>query len=254
MNKYARAIIRAIPTPLRSALNRIVYFGSKRHCPVCGRNARVFLRTGVARRADARCPYCNSVERHRMLWRYLQEKTDFFRSRGAKLLHVAAEDCFEPRFRKLLGAGYTSADFMKPADVKMDIQNIQFPDATLDTVFCSHVLEQVPDARQATTEICRVLKPTGWAILMVPITVDRTIEDPSITDPKERLRLFGQHDHVRAYGPDFVNRLHEAGFGVTETKAADFLSAPEIERIAVSHPMTGEVFHCTKPRQPAVTK
>jgi hypothetical protein len=246
MNKFLRAIIRAIPKPVRRAIDRVAFFGNRRHCPVCGRSARMFLRTGVARRPDARCPFCNSVERHRMLWRYLQEETDFFRNRDARMLHVAAEDCFEPRFRQQLGAGYTSADFMKPADVKMDVQNIQFPDATFDIVFCSHVLEHVPDDRKAMREMHRVLKPAGWAIIMVPITAAQTFEDPSVTDPQERLRLFGQHDHVRCYGPDFVDRLEDAGFNVVVTRAADFLTAGEIERIAASHPMTGEVFHCTK--------
>jgi ubiquinone/menaquinone biosynthesis C-methylase UbiE len=165
---------------------------------------------------------------------------------GATMLHFAAEACFESRFRSIIGAGYMTADLMRPADMKIDITDIQLPENSFDIVYCSHVLEHVPDDRRAMREICRVLKPNGWAILMVPITAEKTVEDPSITDPHERLRLFGQDDHVRAYGPDFVERLEEAGFDVTVTRADDFLSSEEIDRIGVRDAMTGEVYLCTK--------
>jgi SAM-dependent methyltransferase len=181
------------------------------------------------------------------LWRFLEEKTDFFQLRDVRMLHVAPEALLETRFRKQLGAGYLSADFLQPADVKMDITDIQYPEDSFDVVYCSHVLEHVPDDRQAMRELCRVLKPSGWAILLVPVTVDSTIEDPTITDPQERLRLFGQDDHVRRYGPDFVDRLREAGFNVTTTSAADFLSLEERSRIAVDQPAAGDVFYCRKP-------
>lgn len=159
---------------------------------------------------------------------------------------MSGEPCFERRFRRQIGAGYLTADLLLPADEKMDITGIQHPDDSFDVVYCSHVLEHVPDDRKAMREFYRVLKPSGWAIFMIPITVDKTVEDPTITDPQERLRLFGQDDHVRRYGPDFVDRLQEAGFSVTVTSAKGFLSAAEIGRIAVAHVLTGDVFHCTR--------
>lgn len=181
-----------------------------------------------------------------MVWRFLEEKTDFFESSNKRMLHIAPEKCFEPRFRKQIGSGYLTADLMQPADVKMDITDIQYPDDTFDIVYCSHVLEHVPDDRKAMREFFRVLKPSGWAILMVPISAEKTVEDPSITDPQERLRLFGQNDHVRRYGPDFVDRLKEAGFNVKSIGPEDFLSAEEIERIAAWRKYTGEIYYCTK--------
>ena len=71
---------------------------------------------------------------------------------------------------------------------------------SFDVLFCSHVLEHVRDDRKAMSEMFRVLKPGGWAVIQVPIATHRTIEDPSITDPRERERLYCQSDHVRLYG------------------------------------------------------
>ncbi len=128
----------------------------------------------------------------------------------------------------------------------MDIHDIQYPDDVFDVIYCSHVLEHVADDRQAMREFYRVLKPNGWAILMVPITADKTFEDPFLTDPAERLRLFGQEDHVRRYGPDFADRIQEAGFRVEIVGASDLMHEHQIRRMAVNESMTGEVFHCTK--------
>jgi predicted SAM-dependent methyltransferase len=112
-------------------------------------------------------------------------------------------------------------------------------------VYCSHVLEHVPDDRKALREFHRVLKRDGWAIILVPITVSRTIEDPHETDPKERLRRFGQDDHVRRYGPDFLDRLRAAGFKVKVVRVADVVSEADMNQIALT-PATGDIYYCTK--------
>ena len=247
VKRLVRAVLRRAPKPLSDCLERIAYYGNRFYCPVCGRSARTNRSYGVDMwRPHARCPFCDSLERHRLVWRFLELKTNFFQSAGKQMLHIAAEKCFEPKFRKLIGKGYVTADLMEPADVKMDITDIQYPDQTFDIVYCSHVLEHVPDDRKAMREFFRVLKPTGWAILMVPISAERTVEDPSITDPQERLRLFGQDDHVRRYGPDFADRLKEAGFTAQAIGPEDILSAEEIERIAVRHDYTGDIYYCMK--------
>jgi SAM-dependent methyltransferase len=159
---------------------------------------------------------------------------------------VAPERCFVPHLRPILGTGYVTADLQNPADFQWDVTAIPQPDASFDVIYCSHVLEHVLADRKAMSEFYRVLKPGGWAVLNVPITDERTFEDPTVTDPAERLRLFGQKDHVRRYGPDYVDRLREAGFHVEVFTPADLFSAAEIERLALGTNAAGEVFYCTK--------
>jgi SAM-dependent methyltransferase len=162
------------------------------------------------------------------------------------MLHVAPESCFISRFKQAIGNGYLTADlFSKAVDVKMDICDIHYPDNTFDIIYCSHVLEHVPDDRKAMSEFQRVLKPDGWAVLLVPITAKQTVEDPSITDPHERSRVFGQEDHVRCYGPDYIERLRAAGFNVDCIKPVDFVSVNEIEHMGITE-AAGELYYCHK--------
>jgi len=127
----------------------------------------------------------------------------------------------------------------------MDITDIQYPDKTFDVIYCSHVLEHITDDKGAIREFYRVLKSDGWAILLVPITADKTFEDPSVTDQAERLKLFGQEDHVRRYGPDYVERLEEAGFNVKVTYPSDLLQIEDITRMGITN-AAGAIYYCTK--------
>ncbi|MBI3831903.1 MAG: methyltransferase domain-containing protein [Planctomycetes bacterium] len=220
--------------------------GMSRYCPVCGMPSRKFSAYGLAQRPDAQCMYCGAVERHRLVWLYWKMKTDLFDGRPKKMLHVAPEPAFEGLLRRRLGAGYLTADlFDARAMVKMDVGKIQYPNETFDVVYCSNVLEHVPDDRQALREFLRVLKPDGWAIVQVPVVAERTFEDPAITAPAERLKAYGQADHVRIYGPDFIERLKEAGFKVRVTALSDFLSPKETVRMGITK-HAGEIYYCTK--------
>lgn len=224
----------------------IWYRGTARWCPVCGWSSRKFREHGFPVRQDARCARCGSMERHRLVWLYFAARTDLFDGKPKRVLHVAPEQCFEARLRKRLGAGYLSADLLDPHVIeRMDITAIQHPDETFDVIYCSHVLEHVPQDRLALSEFRRVLKKTGWAILLVPITAEKTFEDPTVTDPAERLRLFGQDDHVRRYGPDYVDRLRQAGFEVGITRLSDFVPAAEVTRLGLSS-VAGEIYHCRR--------
>jgi SAM-dependent methyltransferase len=234
----------------RQFLRTIPYWGTARWCPVCEHRANRFTRFKHHPNREGMCVFCRSLERHRFFWLYAQAHTDLFDGRRKRVLHVAPEPCFVGQLRRRLGNGYLTADLMSPrAMVKMDITAIQFPDATFDVIYCSHVLEHVPDDRRAMREFCRVLKPDGWAILLVPITATQTFEDPSVVDPAERLRLFGQEDHVRRYGPDYVDRLQDAGFNVSETKVPDLFSEEEARRLGIVHG-AGSIHHCTKRKSP----
>ena len=148
-----------------------------------------------------------------MIYLYLRRRTDFFGRQRKRLLHVAPERQMSHLFRQERSVDYLSADLSSAlAMEKMDITDIQYPSNSFDVIYCSHVLEHIPNDRQAMRELCRVLRPDGWAILQVPILVESTLEDPTVTSPEERERLYGQHDHVRAYGLDYKDRLVEAGF------------------------------------------
>jgi SAM-dependent methyltransferase len=190
--------------------------------------------------------YCNSLERHRLVWLYFERMTNLFDGVPKKMLHVAPEPMLQGLLKERLGSGYLTGDLFSPAAmVRMDITDIQYGAEEFDVIYCSHVLEHVSDDRRAMREFWRVLNPHGWAVLLVPMGTGRTFEDPSVTDPAERARLFGQEDHVRAYGPDYVDRLGEAGFQVRVTKPADFLSAREIVHMGITD-AAGEVYCCTK--------
>lgn len=248
-----RSLARRLPGPatrslmsLRSAVRPLGYYVRSRFCPVCEVPTGEFAAAGVVPRDDALCRSCGALERHRLAWLFLKERTDLFDGRPKRMLHVAPEPCFESRLRRHLGAGYLTADLEgSGAMVRMDITDIQYPDETFDVIFCSHVLEHVPDDRKAMRECARVLKRDGWALMLVPITADRTFEDPSVTDPDERLRLFGQEDHVRRYGPDYVDRLRDSGFRVETTGTGDLVTPRQATRMGLT-PASGEIHFCTK--------
>lgn len=128
---------------------------------------------------------------------------------------------------------YTTTDLNSPlADVKADICDLPFKDHSFDFILCNHVLEHIPDDTKAMQEIYRVLKPGGTAILQIPQDLSRetTFEDDSITDPKERARIFGQYDHVRVYGRDYFNKLRRLGFEVKEIAYSSQLPKDTIDR------------------------
>lgn len=216
----------------------VFYIGNKKECTVCNRKFRRFLPYGrIVKRENALCPSCLSLERHRLMWLFLKNKTDFFTAE-LKVLHVAPEYCFIKRFKALPNLDYITGDLESPlADVKMDIREIPFDDNTFDVAICNHTLEHVDEDLKAMKEFYRVLKPGGWAILNSPINEKRdvTYEDFSITDPKEREKHFGQRDHVREYGLDYTDRLAASGFSVNTQDIIKDLSAEEVERYALFH-------------------
>ncbi len=224
----------------------IPYRGEGRFCSVCKRTSRKFRPYGDPPRMEAQCAHCGSLERHRLVSAFFEEHTDLYDGREKYMLHVAPEQCLEPNLNRRLGKGYLTADFADPrAMVKMDITDIQYPDESFDVIYCSHVLEHVPEDVKAMKELCRVLKSTGWAILLVPITASETFENPSITDPVERRRLFGQEDHVRCYGPDYLDRLKSAGFHVDVHTPERLASPDDITRFGFNS-AAGEIYFCTK--------
>jgi SAM-dependent methyltransferase len=183
-------------------------------CPLCG-NKSHFTPFGLTPRANAQCSICGSLERHRIAWLFLRRMTDLFAPLPRVMLHVAAEKCLSKHLSKLPHLRYLPIDIKSTAaELRIDITKMPYQNGSIDVTFCSHVLEHIDDDRKAMSEVRRTLSPRGWAVFIVPITASRTMEDPSIRDPKQRTQIFGQWDHVRRYGPDFEGRLRESGFRV----------------------------------------
>ncbi|MCG8236548.1 class I SAM-dependent methyltransferase [Tenacibaculum finnmarkense] len=220
--------------------------------PIDGKSFRKFLPYGYGiQRENALSPSTLSLERHRLLWLYLQNETSFLSSDNSKnsensskklkVLHIAPEQCFLDIFRKQKNLDYITADLESPiADVKADICDLPFKDNEFDVVFCNHVLEHITDDTKAMQELYRVLKVGGFGIFQIPqdLSREKTFEDDSITDEKERTKIFGQYDHVRVYGRDYFDKLRSIGFKVDEVDFTKKITPEKLERFAL---MKGEI-------------
>lgn len=247
-------VLRFVPRPLLQRVSHWVlrvwaFFlkGNQVECTVCGSTFTKFLPYGrLTVRDNALCPHCLALERHRLMYLYLKQKTNFF-SAPLKVLHVAPEYCFIDRFEAMKNLDYITADIESPlAKVKMDIHQIPFEANTFDVAFCNHVLEHVDDYVKATSELHRVLKPGGWAIIQSPQDWSRphTYEDPSITDPKEREKHFWQNDHLRLFGQDYGQELQKGGFDVVEDRFVMEMSPELVQRFGL--PKEEIIYLCKK--------
>lgn len=235
-----KTILNNIPRPVLIRLSLLgrplfAFFlrGNRYTDPINGKSYRKFLPYGYATlRENVLSPGTLSLERHRLLWLYLKNETSIF-SDSLKVLHFAPEQAFYKRFRKNKNWDYTTTDLNSPiADVKADICDLPFQENEFDLIICNHVLEHIPDDTKAMQELYRILKPGGTAILQVPYQANRetTFEDNTITDSKERTRIFGQYDHVRVYGMDYFEKLKSIGFKVEAIDYTQKLSENEIEK------------------------
>lgn len=222
MKKIVHFFLNKIPRPLLINLSiflrPVIYLffkGDQFQDPIDGKSYRKFLPYGYGKqRENALSPGTLSLERHRQMWLYLQNETDFF-TKNYKVLHIAPEQEFLRKFKKMKNLDYISADLFSPiVDVKADILHLPFENESFDVIFCNHVLEHIEDDRKAMSELFRVMKKGGWGIVQVPMknSLEKTYEDFAIKDPKERQKHFGQYDHVRWYGMDYFDRLKSVGF------------------------------------------
>lgn len=244
MKKLFKLILNIIPRPILIRLSYIIrpilaFFlkGNKFTDPIDGKSFKTFLPYGYGnQRNNVLSPSTLSLERHRLLWLYLQNETKFF-SENLKVLHFAPEQAFYKRFRSMNNLDYVTTDLNSPlADVKADICNLPFKDNEFDVILCNHVLEHIPDDKKAMQELYRVLKVGGMGILQIPqdLSREKTFEDNSITDKKERAKIFGQYDHVRIYGLDYFSKLKSIGFKVEEVDYTTEFSKSEIDKYCLA--------------------
>ncbi len=244
MKRAFKYFLNLLPRPVLINLSYLVrpllalfLRGSRYTDPIDGKSFRKFLPYGyVNPRENVLSPSTLSLERHRLLWLFLKKETSFF-SQPAKVLHFAPEQAFYKRFRKLSHLDYTTTDLNSPlADVRADICALPFETNTFDVVLCNHVLEHIPDDQKAMEELYRIMKPGGWGVFQVPQDLKRstTFEDDSITDKKERARIFGQYDHVRIYGYDYFDKLRSAGFQVEEINLTSNMPVSEVDQFRLA--------------------
>lgn len=213
-----------------------LYRGDRLECPCCGGRFRKLRKQSG--RPNARCPRCESLERHRVQWLYLRDRTDLFEARH-ELLHFAAEPAFEPKLLAMPNLRYVSADLYPKNEhqEKVDITDMPFEDGSFDVCLCNHVFGEVPDDRAAMAEIFRVLRPGGRLI-------SQTAWDPDLPETMEnapsavhaRVPKGGEQPvgaNIRRYGRDFEDRLGEAGFQVEVIRYVESLDAATVERHAL---------------------
>jgi predicted SAM-dependent methyltransferase len=190
------------------------------------------------------CPSCDSWERHRFAYHTLK---DTLAKHADKTLHFAPEQCIETWLRSI-SKEYLSVDLTSPSAMEhMDITNLRLEDSRFSLLWCCHVLEHIENDRKAMAELFRVLRPSGVAVIMVPIYGTTTYENPEVRSPADRLKHFKQEDHVRLYGLDIENRLQDTGFKVDVLHVSD-ISIESVKSLGLEYPSTNEIFLCTKPQ------
>jgi Methyltransferase domain len=222
-------------------LSAFALSGQGRECPCCGSHFRRMSRRRLSGWGGI-CPRCRSHPRHRAIALLLAKGN----LPGGRLLHFAPEPLLDPVFERQRGLERVTADLYAPADLRLDISDMDLPDGSFDLILCSHVLEHVPDDLAAISELRRVLAKGGLALVLVPYRADRpTYEDPSISSPLDRMQAFGQHDHVRIYGTDLADRLRAGGFEVEDRTVADLFERATVERCELE--AAEHLFFCRAP-------
>ena len=236
LKKFSRPVLQKISKPIFIIVS-LLYKGNKVTCPICKIKLKKFFPYGRNIRDNALCPNCLSLERHRLMYLYLKNETNFFK-KELNVLHIAPEQCFISIFKNSKNINYTSGDLFSPlADIKMDIHKMPFKNDTFDIILCNHVLEHVNDDIKALKEIIRVMKKGGFSILQVPFYYplpNKTQEDKSIINASEREKAYGQSDHLRKYGKDYKKRLSSVGFKVDVNEYIKKLSIEKQKKYGLS--------------------
>jgi len=225
-----------------------LYRGNNFECNCCGRKFRKLGPKGNIVRKNAKCPYCGSLERHRVLFFYLENETNLFTKKNCKLLYFAPENCFMQKFKQSAFIDFIDADINPNyANYVFNIESIPYPNEYFNYIICSHVLGHVSNEQKAIEELYRVLKPEGQALIMTLIdkTIEKTYEDSSISTPEERLKYYSESDLARLHGLDFAQRLSHC-FKVDEIDYRKNFDDDIQKRFALGDGSREIIFNCTK--------
>lgn len=234
---------------LRRSASPVIWAGSAVHCPVCDRSFRAFRPAGKrrSRRDNAICPYCAARERDRLTFLFLVDADG--PAPGSPILHIAPEACLQSRLRQMAADVYLTADLIRTdVDKRFDLMAIPYADATFHAVYCSHVLQDVADDIAAMTELFRILKPGGWAILNVPVTAEVSVDHRTAPLYAGSERDQRPPEYLRTYGKDFPQRMASVGFEVREIRPDDLVDDAARHRLGIATSACGSIYFGTKPQ------
>lgn len=207
------------------------------YCPIDNKKIKLFIKA----RNNFLSPLNGANARQRLVWLYLKNELDIFKKKY-KLLHIAPELCYFEKLSKFENINYFPGDKMvngysnQKGVLDLDITQIDFKSNFFDIIICNHVLEHIDDDKTAISEMYRVLNKGGKAIITVPINekINKTYENKLVKTASERIKHFGQWDHVRWYGLDIKERISKAGFKVELNRYSNKFSKKEILRQGLS--------------------
>lgn len=188
------------------------YKGDKHQCNICNFQLSAFVQ--LSNINEKLCPKCGCLPRTRRLFQLLETEIGL---NGKSILHFSPPKGFAQKIKASHPAQYTTTDYVDEfeADKQLDITNIAEPDNSFDLIICYHVLEHIEADEKAMAELFRILKPKGQVLLQTPFKSGDIYEDYNITSPEDRLKHFGQDDHVRIYSVEGLKgRLEKAGFNI----------------------------------------
>lgn len=213
-------------------------------CNLCGHRIKKFLSSGIdtklftelrviggGYRKNATCPYCKCLDRTRWVYQVLKEETDLFDAENT-VLHFAPEKMIQEKLRRNKKCDYYPGDIvLKPGNHRIDVTDIPYRDAFFDYILINHVLEHVKNETQAFSELRRVIKPDGKLVLSFPVTLDAgTIEKDGVFNDEDRLKYYGQKDHVRLYGKDYIKRIENLGWEIQQYTPERMVDERQIEK------------------------
>lgn len=224
---------------MRVMARRVRWFGLTHWCPICRSAVRQFLPHGVVPRPNAVCPVCQSRDRHRLAWLWLTSQTRLGRE-PVRLLHIAPEPELARRLTALPAVHYVSGDIVHRASVRMDVCSMPFGTGSFDLIYCSHVLNMLPEDQPALAELFRVLRPGGQALLQVPVTQPGAgVEVSSTSTAEERRAKLGDAHMYRRYERDALHtRLRKQGFhSVALDWYSSFTSRKQLQLGLIDEPL-----------------